>query len=685
MPDFAAGLSSAGHLIAPKNAAYELRTGHFSFGAWVHVTAAGVIASDLGANKEGENGSGWVVYVNSSLQLAFLTSDANIHFRCTVGTTGTPLSDGCWHHIAAVRRGATQLLYVDGELHPVTTTTEGSPPFSLEGWQLQIGSAEGSWWSSEGNMTGSIEEVTLWNIALTPEQIVRQLLTCEVQESRSLIGYWKLDGTATDSSATGNNAHVDRGGSVPWVQTFDADVCYGNHHYCYAAFASQGGGTSATVSRAQLFVVDENTPVLIISLATSHDDYTAPPGVSLTVVDPNGLSYTTAQNSDTVFVQVVDGVPTLLTFVPPPAGTWIVTTSAPGTASFVLAFQAMPVAELPETIEATLEPVYGSGVIADAFGMPLWVTAAAYVVATAALAASVVVVAGLTAPAVLSAIVMIAAVDVATGTMLIQNAEGHGAATLNPQAAHMMQLDPSRIRVITADCPCESFPDFNELTELRKIRAETTYVTLTSSTSYKRVRLKADEFTNANVRAALQLPGASFMTASGHGIQDGIVCCVVKDGRNEIVLQPSAYEEGSLENIIFHFLACWTGRICGPELVKKGHAAAFLGYSGPFVFNLGQVAVQMLEPDAIIDTKILGGSTTGEAQTAAVELYEEKIRFFTATDPLPDVAARLRTDLDNLVGPNTELDYGSPFVRIGERTVHVRNTADGLRGRESDQ
>lgn len=684
MADYAVTISSEGYLIADSVPAYAVGTGNFSFGAWVQTTTAGVIASLLGSGEEDADGSGWVVYVDDDLSLCFLTSDANQN-TYQVSTAGTPLNDGCWHHVAAVRDGATLFIYVDGQPQNVASAASGDgvPPFDFSAAPMQIGSSDGSWYDAD-NMTGDIQQVTLWNTALTQAE-VSQLLTCSVNAlDGSLIGYWTLLYSLEDGSGTGNRM-IARG-SVPFTETFDADVCYGGNQYCYASFTNTAGGMSASVTRSQLFAVAESTPALIISLTASREDFSAPAGVALTVLDPDGNTYASAQNSETVFVRTADGVPTLIAVVNPVAGNWTVTATANGRSPFVLAFQTVPNSDIAATIQATLEPVYGSApyqsdrLVVDfgLGGLPSWVVAGAIVVGAAIAAASIIVTAGVTAPAVLAAIAIIGSTEVVTAVALTKGLTRSGDTALTQAAANLMQLDPSTITVILADA------DYDPLTRgLLQAREEKTYLYAVSS-AFQRTVIQRAQFTNAEIVAALQNGHVGYLTASSHGLSDAILGWP-QESKNEFVLKSGTYPKQAVSGIIFHFLACYAGRDCGPALVTNG-ASAFLGYTERFQYTNTRRDI-MLEPDMVVDEQLLNGATVGAAQAAAVEMFNKNIALLRDWGNLFE-AAMLQGDRDAFVGPNTDAKYGSTGATITRRPIRIDGAdagpdvvdQEGLRG-----
>jgi hypothetical protein len=487
---------------------------------------------------------------------------------------------------------------------------------------------------------------------------VAQLLTCSIDAgSSSLIGYWTLDNVLTDASASANDATAVN--TVPFVQTVDADVCYGSNQYCYAQFSSAGGGTSDGITRGQPFIVTAGTPALLVSLTTSYVDFTAPAGVTLNVVDPNGNAYGTATDTHGVFVQLTGGVPTLIAVIQPIAGPWTVTVTAPGTAAFVLAFQTFPSATLPGTIQATLQPVYGGASRASngqalGLSLPGWVTVAAATVGAALAVAAVAV----SAPvAIVAALVTVTAAAAPTVVSLARNLSSASHREMVSVAATGMQLDRFSTAMILADAAYDGATK-----SLWSARLQLTY-TYAMTVWHERIDVYAAEFTNANMVASLQEPGVVFISAASHGRP-----AYLQGYRNplsapdEKVLLPDTYPAAAAKGIIFHFCACHTGVSCGPALVAAG-ASAFLGYTERFQFSILN-DVEMIRPDSMIDFTLLSAKTAGEAQDAAVAAYERAVDTFKRSGMVHE-AAMLEWDRDHLVGPRTSSAYGNVEAVIG--------------------
>src|SRR5207249_9969734 len=120
-----------------------------------------------------------------------------------------------WRHVAATLNGATHVLtlYLNGVRvgqSTLTTTSAGNTqPLSIG----RSGAVSGNYWK------GLIDDVRIWNVARTPEQIAL-LYHIELNNPPSgLVGNWKFDegrgNVAFDSTGLAENAVIN--GEATWV------------------------------------------------------------------------------------------------------------------------------------------------------------------------------------------------------------------------------------------------------------------------------------------------------------------------------------------------------------------------------------------------------------------------------------------------------------------------------------
>jgi hypothetical protein len=94
----------------------------------------------------------------------------------TVELTSTSrLDDGEWHHMALVRKDRELRLYVDGVLEDSLTTSR-TLYVGIDDESLHAGTSACVGVDGTVPLDGALDELTIWNVALSEDQIERQLL-----------------------------------------------------------------------------------------------------------------------------------------------------------------------------------------------------------------------------------------------------------------------------------------------------------------------------------------------------------------------------------------------------------------------------------------------------------------------------------------------------------------------------
>lgn len=197
--------------------------------AWVKVNAF------TSTKANGNNALQYIVFkqntrVNQFEEYALFLNDVNHSFGCIVASalgaqSGVASSGevhlGEWYHLVCAADSTQISLYLNGESQGTATT--GFPlDYGITPLQFGRSGAGGGGW--EGYFNGQIDEVRIWNAALT-QTTVRQWMHREVNGSHAnygnLAGYWKSnegsgqaladatgnhnDGTLGNSSGSGND------------------------------------------------------------------------------------------------------------------------------------------------------------------------------------------------------------------------------------------------------------------------------------------------------------------------------------------------------------------------------------------------------------------------------------------------------------------------------------------------
>ncbi|MDB5284561.1 MAG: laminin proteinputative carbohydrate-binding protein, partial [Bacteroidota bacterium] len=101
----------------------------------------------------------------------------------------TSLSSG-WHHMAAVGTGGTTTFYIDG-VKVGTSAGQTTEPI------VAIGNYQGG-----GQAAGQMDEVRIWNTALSQNTISNNMTQAVSPSSANLVAYYKMDGNGTNSSTS---------------------------------------------------------------------------------------------------------------------------------------------------------------------------------------------------------------------------------------------------------------------------------------------------------------------------------------------------------------------------------------------------------------------------------------------------------------------------------------------------
>lgn len=170
-------------------------TTQYTAEAWIKPASFGSLTAEYGrtifASSTDTSKPLWLTHRGSELRLYTFVGQSNSPYH---DTSGAGLTVGQWHHVAisSVKSGTT-VLYVDGiPLLNVPSGTEGiwNTIFTIGDLRPGRGLA----------FHGEIADVRVWNTVRTETEIQENMYGEVPAESAGLVGYWKLDGDALDSS-----------------------------------------------------------------------------------------------------------------------------------------------------------------------------------------------------------------------------------------------------------------------------------------------------------------------------------------------------------------------------------------------------------------------------------------------------------------------------------------------------
>ena len=130
-----------------------------------------------------------------------------------VGVTSTdyPFETNKWYHLAATNTGTVQKMYINGIEIAVTNVNTG--PIVATNVPLWIGQFSNN--HEDAAFNGQIDDVAIFNRALTPEEVQYNMYHKLAGNENGLVGYWDFDEgqgqIANDKSGNGNDGQL--GGS----------------------------------------------------------------------------------------------------------------------------------------------------------------------------------------------------------------------------------------------------------------------------------------------------------------------------------------------------------------------------------------------------------------------------------------------------------------------------------------
>ncbi|HXT19599.1 MAG TPA: LamG domain-containing protein [Thermoanaerobaculia bacterium] len=176
-------------------------SGNFTFEAWVSITNSTTGEDCRSIAGKAYTETWWIGQCNVGGQptlRSYLKGSGSAR-------NGGIIPRGVLTHIAVVFNGTQRLHYINGEL---AATFAESSPLPTNGQPIQIGS-DVNWIHTPA---GLIDEVRLWNVARTEQQI-RANLNKRIAAQAGLVGHWQLDANANDTSGGGHHGTVQGAGT----------------------------------------------------------------------------------------------------------------------------------------------------------------------------------------------------------------------------------------------------------------------------------------------------------------------------------------------------------------------------------------------------------------------------------------------------------------------------------------
>ncbi|MFH0928921.1 MAG: LamG domain-containing protein, partial [Candidatus Aenigmatarchaeota archaeon] len=165
-----------------------------------------------------------------------------------------PLNE--WHHVAAVWDGSNVYYYFDGQPAGSDAHSTGMQA-SAENVYIGMGSGD-----CQGFFNGTIDEVKLWDVALTPADILQEY-QLNAPSSNGLVGFWSFDeNLARDDDSyrdgsTGGNTYDD--GANKWLIVDPSTIPGANASLYIYGRATSCNSTASTDYRLRINDVSAQT------------------------------------------------------------------------------------------------------------------------------------------------------------------------------------------------------------------------------------------------------------------------------------------------------------------------------------------------------------------------------------------------------------------------------------------
>ncbi|MCE3007409.1 MAG: LamG domain-containing protein [Bacteroidetes bacterium] len=208
----AVSFNGAGRLAVPHSTTFDFGNGDFSYEFWckpdLSVAPPSVVVWQLLAKR---NNGNFEVQMGTNGVLVALVAGQGGEFNSLfaygsgIEGGGAPyILDQNWHHIAFTRQGGFARLYVDGAL----VGSKSMPGNINSASELTLGlDVDG-----REPYQGSMDEVRIWNRALTEDEIRHKMTERLAGAAPGLVAYYRLD-EGTDNTCPGGQDVCDASGN----------------------------------------------------------------------------------------------------------------------------------------------------------------------------------------------------------------------------------------------------------------------------------------------------------------------------------------------------------------------------------------------------------------------------------------------------------------------------------------
>lgn len=213
---------------------YDQGTNNYSLTGWfkTNETTADMFIINKGNPTAGAAGYGYSIRVPNTwgepVPIFFTEADGSA--ADTASVDDVTFRDNVWHHFSATRSNSALKLYLDGKLVASDTSVNAANIDTADSLFL------GAFSSGAGSLRGYLDEIKIYNVALTPEQVAQDMSADSAisfgstgNSKKSLVsgtwtppvGYWNFDDnggtTANDLSGNDNTGTLSGMNDQDWV------------------------------------------------------------------------------------------------------------------------------------------------------------------------------------------------------------------------------------------------------------------------------------------------------------------------------------------------------------------------------------------------------------------------------------------------------------------------------------
>jgi hypothetical protein len=202
--------SGTTYVEVPHNAAFNASTLTVSFWIKTTDTSTGANAIGLVSKYVDASGNGWSVLLDNGYLRGWYFGVSGGVYNFSGGMYGNFIADGQWHHVAMVIDSTGGRFYTDGA---VTGTL---------GWLNTVGSAAtttapvriGNYNSGYPTLNGQMDEISIWNVSRTQDQVRELRRNPLVGNESGLQGYWRCNEAHGSGSLVDDSSSNNRDGTV---------------------------------------------------------------------------------------------------------------------------------------------------------------------------------------------------------------------------------------------------------------------------------------------------------------------------------------------------------------------------------------------------------------------------------------------------------------------------------------